>query len=288
MLTEDIHKAWHDWIARDEWEYFGTATFKEEVTKNTAEKRFARLLTQVRDGLGTGFRCIYVTEGGNASKRAHVHFLIGGISYRPEVRRRLQRIWNAMGGMSHIVRFDKAKREAGIHYILKTVRTGESDQVNFFRHDEAKGCQPAKVATGYLTSSAANHNSQTEPPVRLQKTNGGCSMNTVSSKTSAADVPDGNNAATLTLPSITIKRGHGYHVERQHDHLILVLPLTAPRPSSTGKTNVIGSTGGPRATFAEFDGWPILLNAVAMVKPSGVAWKQRIYAVLARWEGKLC
>jgi hypothetical protein len=285
MTTDNMHKAWYEWMAQDEWTYFGTATFKDELTKSAAEKRFTRFMRQAQDTLRAGLRCVYVTEGGNATKRTHIHFLIGGIPYSPAVRRQLQGMWNRMGGISHIARFNKAKREAGIHYTLKTVRTGESDQVNLIVPDKAKASQPATVAKGSQTRPAPKAD-QLGGPLHHRKGNAGRSPRTASPRASAA-VPANTNAATITLPAMTIKRGHGYHVRREGDYLILVLPLTTPRPSSTGKTNVIGSTGGPRVTFAEFDGRPILLNAVAMVKPKGPAWKQRIYAVLARWEGKL-
>ena len=283
MTTDNMHNAWYEWVAKEEWKYFGTATFKEEVTRSAAEKRFSRLIIEAKKVLGAGFRCAYVTEGGNASKRTHIHFLIGGIPYSPAVRRQLQKMWNRIGGISHIARFDDAKREAGIHYTLKTVRSGESDQVNLVLPDKAEPSLPAKLASRARISSAP----KAGPQLGLQETSAGCSPRTASPRTSAADVPANNNADKITLPSMTIKRGSGFHVERHGNYLDIALPLTAPRPSSTGKTNVIGSTGGPRATFTEFDGWPILLNAVAMVKPSGVAWKQRIHALLARWEGKL-
>ena len=89
------------------------------------------------------------------------------------------------------------------------------------------------------------------------------------------------------VPSITMKKGSGFHVSREGKYLVIVLPLTEPRPSSTGQTNVIASTGGPCATFAEFDGRSIMVGAVAMVKPSGPDWKVRIHALLARWKGRL-
>jgi hypothetical protein len=285
MRTDKIHNAWYEWLAQGDWTYFGTATFKDEVTRSAAEKRFSRFIIGAREVLGAGFRCVHVTEGGNASKRTHVHFLIDGIPYSPAVCRQLQKMWNRIGGISHICRFHKAKREAGIHYTLKTVRSGESDQVNLVFPDKAAASQPATLANGSQTRPAPKAD-QLDGPLHHRKGNAGRSPRTASPRASAA-VPASTNAATITLPAMTIKRGHGYHVRREGGYLILVLPLTAPRPSSTGKTNVIGSTGGPRVTFAEIDGRPILLNAVAMVKPKGPAWRQRIYALLARWEGKL-
>jgi hypothetical protein len=91
----------------------------------------------------------------------------------------------------------------------------------------------------------------------------------------------------VKLPSITMKKGAGFHVSRAGEYLVIVLPLTEPRPSSTGKTNVIGSTGGPRVTFAKLNGAPVMVTAVAMVKPKVPAWRLQIHAVLARWEGRL-
>jgi hypothetical protein len=96
-----------------------------------------------------------------------------------------------------------------------------------------------------------------------------------------------NGPEKVRLPSITMKKGSGFYVQRHDDYLVILLPLGAPRPSSTGKTNVVGSTGGPRATFVEIDGSPVLVNAMAMVKPKSPAWRLRAYAILARWEGKL-
>lgn len=234
MKTDNMHNTWYEMLPGENWKYIGTLTFKVGVTRSAAEKGFARFIIEAKKVLGADFPCAYVTEGGNTSKRLHINFLIAGIPYSPAVRGQLQEMWDRIGDIAHIARFDEAKREAGIHYTLKTVRSGESNLANFVLPDKAELSYEKK-----------------------------------------------------TLPSITINRwGHGYHVQREGGHLILVLPLTMPRRWS-GKTNVIGSTGGPRATFAEFDGRPIFLDVVARVKPKGPAWKQRIDALLAHWEGKL-
>src|ERR1019366_7135035 len=201
MTTDNMHKAWYEWMAQDEWTYFGTATLKDELTKSAAEKRFARFMTQAQDTLGAGFRCVYVTEGGNASKRPHVHFLIGGIPYSPAVCRQLQRMWKKIGGISHISRFDEAKREAGIHYTLKTVRSGDSDQVNLVLPDKAEASQPATLANGSPTRSAPKAD-QLDGPLHHRKANAGRAPCTTSPRASAA-VPANTNAATITLPAMT-------------------------------------------------------------------------------------
>jgi hypothetical protein len=91
----------------------------------------------------------------------------------------------------------------------------------------------------------------------------------------------------IRVPAITMKKGSGFYVQRHDDYLVIVLPLGAPYPSSTGNTNVVGSTGGPRATFVEIDGVPAVVHAVVTLNPNCPVWRLRAYAILARWEGKL-
>jgi hypothetical protein len=97
----------------------------------------------------------------------------------------------------------------------------------------------------------------------------------------------GNEPQDVRISRITVKKKAGFHVSREGDFLVIVLPFIEPRPSSTGRTNLIASTGGPCATFAEFGGRSIMVSAVAMVKVDGPDWRVRLHALLARWNGRI-
>jgi hypothetical protein len=140
-----------------------------------------------------------------------------------------------------------------------TVRTGNSDQID--------------VSFGDGSARQLANSEET----RLLKSRPGGQV--------PADTERDNDGTTTTISAITITGG-GFYAERQGAYLVVVLPLTNPRPSSTGKTNILGTTGGPRAISEDFDGRPILVNATAMVNPNQPAWRLRAYALLAQWEGK--
>lgn len=46
----------------------------------------------------------------------------------------------------------------------------------------------------------------------------------------------------------------------ENGELVIRIPLEAPRPSSTGKTLIVASTGGNVLTTAKVDGKPITLG----------------------------
>jgi hypothetical protein len=50
------------------------------------------------------------------------------------------------------------------------------------------------------------------------------------------------------------------------NELVIRIPLGEPRPSSSGKTTIIASTGGGQASTARFQGKPVVVNASAYVK----------------------
>jgi hypothetical protein len=283
-MSEKLETAWYDLVARDEWAYFGTATFKNELSTSTAERKFSSFLADVTTILGAAPRCIHVTEGGE-TKRPHVHFLLGGVAYKVALRRQLQALWNKRCGILHLVRFDDSKREAAIHYILKTVRSGKSDNVNL--------TGPGKAAAS-LTKPTTTSISAAAPARKARCDAGTCGSPKANSSpqrsarlhTAADDKPTGSKE-TVRLPSIMVKKDADFHVQLEGNHLIIVLRLTKPRPSKSGKTNVVGSTRGARATLAQLGGLPILVNANAMVKPTSPGWRLRSYAETARLEGRL-
>lgn len=49
--------------------------------------------------------------------------------------------------------------------------------------------------------------------------------------------------------------------------LVITIDLETPRPSSTGKTLVVASSGGGKATAAVVNGRPVTVNVSAWIKP---------------------
>jgi hypothetical protein len=49
--------------------------------------------------------------------------------------------------------------------------------------------------------------------------------------------------------------------------ITIVLPLEEPRPSSTGKTLLVGGTNGAQKTTALVNGKQVVLTASAYIKP---------------------
>lgn len=54
--------------------------------------------------------------------------------------------------------------------------------------------------------------------------------------------------------------------EIKGNELIITLTMTPPRPSASGKTLVVASTGGNIATAAIVDGKPVIVGVNAYIK----------------------
>ena len=61
-------------------------------------------------------------------------------------------------------------------------------------------------------------------------------------------------------------------VTREGDTLVIRLPITAPKPSASGKTLVVSSTRGNQKTSLKIDGKELYLgvNAYVYAEPKGV------------------
>jgi len=51
----------------------------------------------------------------------------------------------------------------------------------------------------------------------------------------------------------------------ENGKLIISIPLSPARPSASGKTNVVATTGGFTATTVEVDGKPVRVNVTAII-----------------------
>lgn len=51
----------------------------------------------------------------------------------------------------------------------------------------------------------------------------------------------------------------------EKNELVVRIPLTAPRPSASGKTLVVASSGGNKATAAVVDGKPVVIGLNAYI-----------------------
>lgn len=52
----------------------------------------------------------------------------------------------------------------------------------------------------------------------------------------------------------------------ENGQLIITIPLNAPRPSASGKTLVVATTGGNKPTTAEVDGKPVIVGVNAYIQ----------------------
>jgi hypothetical protein len=48
--------------------------------------------------------------------------------------------------------------------------------------------------------------------------------------------------------------------------LVITIPLVAPRPSKSGKTLVVATTGGNKETTAKVNGQPVVVGVNAYIK----------------------
>lgn len=52
----------------------------------------------------------------------------------------------------------------------------------------------------------------------------------------------------------------------ENGFLVIRLPISPPRPSASGKTLVVATSGGNRATTATVDGKPVIIGVNAYVQ----------------------
>ena len=51
----------------------------------------------------------------------------------------------------------------------------------------------------------------------------------------------------------------------QDGFLVIKIPISPARPSASGKTNVVATTGGFTTTTAQIDGKPVRVNVTAII-----------------------
>jgi hypothetical protein len=55
-------------------------------------------------------------------------------------------------------------------------------------------------------------------------------------------------------------------VEIKGNEMIITMPMNPPRPSASGKTLVVASSGGNQSTTAVIDGKPVVVGINAYIK----------------------
>jgi len=55
-------------------------------------------------------------------------------------------------------------------------------------------------------------------------------------------------------------------IDRKTNELVIRLPLTAPRPSASGKTLIVATSGGNQPTTATIDGKPVIVGVNAYIR----------------------
>jgi hypothetical protein len=263
MARDTIKDAYQRWLMKFPWMFMICLTFRKSTSAAVAKLRVDRWLKMVQQKLNVHIKWALVVEQGKASRHIHVHVLLAGISPTDAVASQLQQLWPY--GVADVRKFDSAKREQGVAYFLKTVTADNSDQLDV---------SFSKETSNDASSRRRKHTCDSQP-----RKVGSLPRTPAASKAQIS-------GETLSVSHEKVRRGGGLYVRREQDSLVIVLPLKKPRPSSTGKTAIVGSTGGLRPTLAEFEGRPILVNVVATINPKGPAWKQRIAPLLANWEEK--
>lgn len=56
-------------------------------------------------------------------------------------------------------------------------------------------------------------------------------------------------------------------IDSKTNELVIRIPLQSPRPSASGKTLVVATSGGNQATTAQVNGKPITIGVNAYIKP---------------------
>ena len=59
---------------------------------------------------------------------------------------------------------------------------------------------------------------------------------------------------------------HDMEVKIENNELVIRIPLEKPKPSSSGKTLIVASTGGNQQTEVEVDGKPVFIGLNAYIK----------------------
>jgi hypothetical protein len=85
----------------------------------------------------------------------------------------------------------------------------------------------------------------------------------------------------------TVTQDHAVCVRISNNSLIIKLPLLNPKPSKSGKRNLVATSHGVLVTPLSFHGHCIAVNVNAFIDPKGVPWKERLKASIARAEGRL-
>ncbi len=57
------------------------------------------------------------------------------------------------------------------------------------------------------------------------------------------------------------------NAEIKGNNLVITIPMNAPRPSASGKTLVVATSGGNVATTATVNGKPVVIGLNAYIKP---------------------
>lgn len=139
MNDDEIRTAFGELLSRREYSLFLTLTFRDDATEHAALRAFARYVAYLRRRFGE-FDFVRVLERGTASERLHLHVLIGGIPATPSVRNDLTAAWSRFWGIADVAEFDRTRAPNAFRYLLKTVSTLHTDQIDFhFRSDEHVG-----------------------------------------------------------------------------------------------------------------------------------------------------
>ena len=111
-----LRSGWGDFLERFHWSHFGTLTFRQERSQQSAVRDFRRWVRRVEQRSGGRVDWMFAVEP-TYTGAAHVHCLLN--TTKETTVEKLRDAWQA--GFSKIVRYDRAR--GARHYLMKNVGT---------------------------------------------------------------------------------------------------------------------------------------------------------------------
>ena len=121
-----IQSNFGEWIQRDwDWNWFGSFTFREDVSSKRADKDWLYFVKQVRKACGRSVQWVRCTE---LQQRQVLHYHALLLNVGKADRYFLMDVWNDIAGFARIFLYDK---ERGAGYYLSKYVVKELGEIKF-------------------------------------------------------------------------------------------------------------------------------------------------------------